>query len=69
MRKLIMMLALLVLLLVPVPVQAQDDIHLSSVSVDIWPEYDQPAVLVIYHIVLSSDVVLPATLTLHIPPG
>jgi hypothetical protein len=37
------------------------------VSVDIWPEYDQPAVLAIYHISLSPDTTLPATLNLRVP--
>jgi hypothetical protein len=69
MRKLIMKLALLVVLLVPTVVQAQTAMHLSSVNVDIWPEYDQPAVLVVTHITLAPDTVLPATLTLRIPAG
>ena len=69
MRKLVMKLAVLVVLLVPTLVRAQTVMHLSSVSVDIWPEYDQPAVLVVTHITLAPDTVLPATLTLPIPAG
>ncbi len=70
MRKLMLMLTLLILLMfVPVPAQAQSVIHLSSVSVDIWPEYDQPAVLMIYQITLASDTTLPASLSLRIPSG
>jgi hypothetical protein len=69
MRKLVLKLALLVVLLVPTLVKAQSVMHLSSVSVDIWPEYDQPAVLVITHITMAPETALPATLTLPIPAG
>ena len=55
MRKLMLMLSLWIVLLVPVSVQAQGKLHFSLVSVDIWPEYDRPAVLMIYHITLAPD--------------
>jgi hypothetical protein len=64
-----MVLALLAIFLVPALVRAQGEVRLSSVSVDIWPEYDQPAVLVIYHITLAPDAALPATLTVRVPAG
>ena len=67
MRRLIAILILLAAIFLPSRAQAQDSIHLSSVSVDIMPEYDQPSVLVIYHMALASEVALPATLNLHIP--
>jgi len=67
MRKGFAILAVLVALWVSFPAQAQSETHLSSVSVKIWPEYDQPAVLVIYSISLSSDTTLPATLNLRVP--
>ena len=60
-------LAVLAALWVSFPAQAQSAILLSSVSVEIWPEYDQPAVLVIYHISLSADTTLPAILNLRVP--
>jgi hypothetical protein len=66
-RKLILFLTLWFVIFVPVPVQAQEKLHLSLVSVDIWPEYDQPAVLMIYHIALAADTSLPARLSLRIP--
>ena len=69
MHKLLMMLSLLIVLLVPVSVQSQAKLHLSLVSVDIWPEYDRPAVLTIYHITLASDSILPASLSLRVPSG
>jgi len=66
-RKCFAVLAVLVALWVSFPAQAQSEVRLNSVSVDIWPEYDQPAVLVIYHISLSPDTTLPATLDLRVP--
>ncbi len=67
MRKWIMVLALVILTLVPIPVVAQDQAHLSLMSVDIWPEYDQPSILYIYRITLAPGTVLPASLSLRIP--
>jgi hypothetical protein len=67
MRKLIAFFALLAILVTAVPVRAQAELRLSSVSVDIWPEYDQSAVLVIYHLDLAPGTSLPAILTLRIP--
>jgi hypothetical protein len=67
MRKCFSVLAVLVALWVSFPAQAQSEVHLSLVSVNIWPEYDQPAVLVIFHISLSPDTILPTTLNLRVP--
>lgn len=47
--------------------ESDNKIHLESLSIDLWPEYDQPDLLVIYKGVLASDVPLPAELTLRIP--
>ncbi len=60
-------LGLLFLLLLPVSVGAQSTIQLASVSVDLWPEYDQPGVLVIYRIDLARDTALPAIFVLRVP--
>jgi hypothetical protein len=46
---------------------AQGDVKFSSLEVDLWPEYDQPSLLVIYRAVLSDEVSLPAQLTFRIP--
>lgn len=67
MRKCLTALAVLIAFLVAFPAQAQSDLRLSSVRVDVWPEYDQPAVLVIYHITLPTSTTLPVTLNLRIP--
>ena len=69
MRKFISILLLWFVLLIPVSVQAQSQLHLSLVNVDIWPEYDRAAVLTIDHITLAPDTVLPASLTLRVPLG
>lgn len=47
--------------------QQPQTITLESVRVDVWPEYDQPSVLVIYNVTIASTVNLPATLTVRIP--
>ena len=67
MRKWFTTLAVLIALWVVFPAQAQSGLTLSSVSVDIWPEYDQPAVLVIYHISMPANTTLPVTLNLRVP--
>lgn len=40
---------------------------LESLQVEIWPEYDRPAVLVILKGEIAADVALPADLSLRIP--
>jgi len=40
---------------------------IHQMQIDIWPEFDQPGVLIIYHAVLSSFVPLPVDLTFRIP--
>jgi hypothetical protein len=40
---------------------------LDSLQVSIWPEYDRPAVLVIYRALLRADEPLPARVSLPIP--
>ena len=67
MRKLLTFFALLLFLFLPFHVQAQGEIQLSSVTVSIWPEYDQPAVLMIYRIAMAPGTTLPASLTVRIP--
>jgi hypothetical protein len=48
-------------------VRAQENPSLDSLGIDLWPEYDRPSVLVIYKGVLSSQVTLPAEITMRIP--
>jgi hypothetical protein len=67
MRKQILVLMLMIFSLIPVTVCAQSEIHLSLLSVDIWPEYDQPEVLMIYRVTLAPGTTLPANLVIRIP--
>jgi len=67
MRKLIILLILGLLLAVPFSASAQGSAALSSVTVQLWPEYDQPAMLVILDFQTAANTPLPATLTFRIP--
>jgi len=59
---------ILALLLLPGPGTAADQApRLQSLQIEIWPEYDRPAALVILKGELAADVKLPATLSLRIP--
>lgn len=53
--------------ILPSQVHAQEEIELSYLEVDLWPEYDSPEMLVIYHITLPPTVSLPVDLTFRIP--
>jgi hypothetical protein len=54
-------------LIAAAPRQTSPNLTLSSLEVDLWPEYDRPSVLVIYHITLPTDIELPVDLALRIP--
>lgn len=47
--------------------QQVGEIIFENVSVEIWPEYDKPEVLIIYRATLSAEVGLPAALRFRIP--
>lgn len=51
----------------PRPCSAQATLRLERLQVDLWPEYDRSAMLVIYRGRLPADTLLPATLTLRLP--
>ncbi len=46
---------------------ADEAIPLAKVTVDLWPEYDRPAMLVILHIQLPPEVSLPSQVKIRIP--
>jgi hypothetical protein len=46
---------------------AKGGVTLASIQIEIWPEYDRPAALVILKGELAADVGLPAALSLRIP--
>jgi hypothetical protein len=67
MRKCLLVFALLAIFWLPVPAKAQSAVSFSSVDVSVWPEYDTPAVLVIYKIALASQTSFPAEITMRLP--
>jgi hypothetical protein len=69
MRKLISILLLGMFLAFPISASAQSDAALSFVTVQLWPEYDQPSMLVIVDFQTAANTTLPATFTFRIPAG
>lgn len=67
MRRLVALILFLTLLFSFQSARAQGTPSLDSVGVLIWPEYDQPSVLVIYHIIVSPETTLPTNMTFRIP--
>ena len=58
---------LFALLAIPVSTNAQGQITFDTVNVQLWPEFDQPAMLVIFDFTLAEDTPLPVDVTLRIP--
>lgn len=54
-------------LIFPFSVRAQDAIRLANLKVQLWPEYDQRSMLVIYDFALPSDAKLPLSVSLRFP--
>ena len=46
---------------------AQANPALASLEIDVWPEFDRPAALVILRAEIAADVALPAAVSLRIP--
>ena len=51
----------------PASTYAQEGPRLASLEIDIWPEFDRPATLVILDAEIAGDVTLPASVSLRIP--
>lgn len=63
----LLMIALFSLLLVP-PIQAQLPTNqIESLIVDLWPDYDQEKVLIMFTGALPADAPLPASITIPLP--
>jgi hypothetical protein len=58
---------LLALLTVSVTANAQTGVTLDALNVQLWPEFDQPAMLVIYDFTLAEGTSLPLNINLRIP--
>jgi hypothetical protein len=67
MKKNIWSLLMLAIMLSAFPALSQSTPRLSNLEIDLWPEYDHPSVLVIYHITLAPETTLPTELTFQIP--
>ena len=67
-RQTIVLALLLLVLAAPMLAQVEPPhIHFQRLEIALWPEYDQPATLVMYRGWLSADVQLPITVTLPFP--
>ncbi len=55
------------ILWIPYAARAQSLITLSTLQIQLWPEYDQPKMLVIYDFRLPVSVKLPVSVTMSIP--
>lgn len=58
---------LFALLIIPVTANAQAGVALDTLTVQLWPEFDQPAMLVIYDFTLAEGTSLPLNINLRIP--
>lgn len=67
MRKLIVFFVLGAVFVFPSFASAQNNAIISSMTVQLWPEYDQPSMLVITDFKISANTSLPADLTFRIP--
>ena len=54
-------------LALPFSVRAQSPIRLSSLQIQLWPEYDQPSMLVIYDFRLPDSAKLPVSVSINFP--
>ncbi len=66
-RRISVAILVFILLLLNLTASAQGTDGFSQIQIDIWPEFDKPAALVIYRIVLPAESVLPAEIAIRIP--
>ena len=70
MRKSTILFVVLVLLLsLPVVAHAQSAVTFQSLEIQLWPDYDQPSVLVIYDFTVTPETTVPAEVGLNLPVG
>ncbi len=67
MRKWLVILLLVGIFGIPFSARAQNPIKLASLQVQLWPEYDQPRMLVIYDFKLPDGILLPVSVSIGIP--
>lgn len=66
-KRFAILILLILSLLVPVAAFAQATPQINSVTISLWPAYDRPGILVIYHITLPAAATLPVPLSIRIP--
>lgn len=69
MRKSVILLVLALSLFFPKLAHAQLPVFFEQLDVQFWPDYDKPAVLVIYDFVISAETPLPAQVSVRMPAG
>ncbi len=67
MRRWLVILFVLAAVCAPIGARAQSPIKLSLLQVQLWPEYDQPSMLVIYDFKLPDNVKLPVSVAMSFP--
>jgi len=66
-KRLILLFTLLLFLPTHIQAQGNNVTTIQSLTVDLWPDYDQESVLVLITGVLTADTTLPATVTVPLP--
>jgi hypothetical protein len=67
MLKWLVLTLLLGLIIFPSSVGAQGETKLEEINIELWSEYDEPSMLVIYEFIVSQDTQLPVDVTLRFP--
>jgi hypothetical protein len=67
MRKWFLVMAMGIFFVFPTAVSAQNNLTFTGVSVQLWPEYDQPSMLVITDFEAAANTQFPASVTFRIP--
>jgi hypothetical protein len=67
MKRIVVTLVLFCLALLAWPVQAQEAPRLSNLEISLWPEYDDPQMLVIYRGSFASGTTLPLPVEIRMP--
>ena len=67
MRRWFMLLFIAGMTVLPFSAHAQSAIRFSTLQVQLWPEYDQPSMLVICEFTLAAGASLPTDVTVRIP--
>ncbi len=67
MKRWIFLIAITCLFFTPITTQAQEAIIIEDLEVELWPEYDQPSMLVIYRVTINTQVSFPTDVKLRIP--